>query len=193
VGSDGGARSLLMRLVRVLAVCGVCMGVGVAPLLLEPVLLLGFRTGSLARHVNWQGYGIPGFPYRGDTVYVTAATSLLLAAASVAALSMRPWGRVGMAWYATTSVAHLGVLLTVPPVYAWYFQTDQGGGARNFINELREVAVLAATVATSLGYPVVVAAVMRHPAVVALFQRPGIGFEPRFSSAGPDAVRDAPP
>ena len=192
MSSDGGARSLLMRLVRVLAVCGLCMGVGAAPLLLEPVLLAGFGTGSLARHVNWQGYGIPGFPYRGDTVYVAAATALLLAAASAAVLSMRPWGRAGMAWYAVASIAHMGVLVTVPPAYAWYFQANEGGtgGAKNFINELRDVAVLAATVVTSLVYPVLVAVVMRHPAVAALFQREGIGFEPTLGSAARDATSD---
>ena len=197
IGSEGGARSLLTRLVRVLAVCGVCVGVGVAPLLLEPVLLAGFGAGSLARHVNWQGYGIPAFPYRGDTVYVSAAAAVLLAVASVAVLSMRPWGRAGMAWYAIASITHMGVLVTVPLAYAWYYEKGGGGGAQNFINELREVAVLAATIVTSLVYPVLVVTVMRDPTVVALFQREGIGFEPRFNCAwqesSPDASIDAQP
>jgi hypothetical protein len=189
IGNDSGARSLLVSLVRILAICGMGMGIGVTLLLLEPVLLVAFGAGSLARHVNWQGYGIPGFPYRGDTVYVSAAAALLLTTASIAALSLRPWGRVGMAWYAIASIAHMGVLLTVPPTYAWYYGMEEGG-SKNFINALRDVAIVAAMVVTSLVYPVLVVAVMRHPVVAALFQNEGIarGFEPKFANRGGSSV-----
>lgn len=184
VGSDSGARSLLVTLVRILAICGIGLGIGVTLLLFEPVLLVAFGAGSLARNVNWLGYGIPGFPYRGDTVYVSGVAALLLTASSVAALSLRPWGRVGMTWYAIASIAHLGVLLTFPPAYARYYGTNDGD-PKNFINELRDVAVIAAMVVTSVVYPVLVVAVMRHPAVVALFQREGTGFEPTFAATAP--------
>ncbi len=182
---DRAARSLLIAIVRILAVCGVGMGIGVTLLLLEPALLVAFGAGSLARNVNWLGYGIPGFPYRGDTVYVSGAAALLLAAASIAALSLRPWGRTGMGWYAIASIAHMGVLLTFPPAYAWYFELGQAD-AKNFINDLRDVAVIAAMIVTSMVYPVLVVAVMRHPAVIALFQREGIGFEPTFKADQPE-------
>lgn len=185
VSSDRGTRSLLIAIVRILAICGLGMGVGVTLLLLEPALLVAFGAGSLARNVNWLGYGIPGFPYRGDTVYVSGATALLLTAASAAALSLRPWGRAGMAWYAIASIAHMGVLLIFPPAYEWYYELGQAD-AKNFINDLRDVAVVAAMIVTSLVYPVLVAAVTRHPAVIALFQREGIGFEPTFAASQPE-------
>jgi hypothetical protein len=184
VSGDLAARALLIAIVRILAIGGFIMSVGVTLLLLEPALLVAFNVGSLARNVNWQGYGIPAFPYRDNTVYVTGISALLLLVSSIAALTLRPWGRVGMTWYAIASLAHMLVLLLFPPLYQWYFGYGRmnDDDRRNLINGVREAAVYSAVAVTSMIYPVLVIVIMRHPAVVALFQKVGIGFEPTFAS-----------
>ena len=181
IDSESAARSVLIAVVRILAVAGIVMGLGVVTLLLEPALLVAFGAGSVARNVNWLGYGIPAFPYRGDTVYVSGAAAVLLVASSVAALSLRPWGRVGMRWYAMIAIAHMVVLLGIEPLHVWYYDYGAIDAPPNFINRQRGLAVYAGVTVTSLIYPALVLAVMRHPAVIALFQEQGtVGFEPDF-------------
>lgn len=187
--SDKVDRSVLISVVRLLSVAGIVMGLGVVMLLLEPALLVAFGAGSVARNVNWQGYGIPAFPYRGDTVYLSGAAALLLVASSVAALSLRPWGRVGMRWYAIVAIVHMLVLLVIEPLHVWYYDYGTIDTPPNVINRLRELALYAALTATSLIYPVLLFAVMGHPAVIALFQQRGtVGFEPRFPAPPPPIV-----
>jgi hypothetical protein len=181
VDSDSGARSVLIAVVRILAVAGIVMGLGVITLLLEPVLLVAFGAGSVARNVNWLGYGIPAFPYRGNTVYVSGAAAILLVVSSVAALSLRPWARTGMRLYAIVAIVHMLVLLVIRPLHVWYYDYGAIDPPPDFINRMRGLAVYAGVTVTSLIYPVLVIAVMRHPAVAALFQEQGtVGFEPNF-------------
>ncbi|HEV2294411.1 MAG TPA: hypothetical protein VGR35_11175 [Tepidisphaeraceae bacterium] len=188
--TDSGTRSLLIGIVRILAIGGIVMGLGVVVLLLEPALLVAFGAGSRARNVSWMDYGIPAFPYRDNTVYVSGASALLLVASSIAALWFRPWGRMGMQWYAIASIAHMLVLLLIEPLHLWYFDYRKNDVPPNFINGLRDLAVYAGITVTSLIYPVLILAVMCQPAVKALFQERGtVGFEPGFPAAEPARAR----
>jgi len=193
LSGDSTARRLLLVIVRTLAVGGLIMSAGVALLLTEPLLAAALGGGAKVRNVNWQGYGIPAFPYRYNTVYVASAMALLLLLSSAAALVLRPWGRVGMVWYGITSITHILVLLIFPPLYSWYFGLSDSINERpNLFNTIREASVYIAVVVTSMIYPVLVVVVMRHPAVIALFQKVGLGFEPTFAARvpTPDAAWD---
>jgi len=181
ITGESAARVLLLLIVRILAIAGIVMSVGVIIILLEPIILLTTSDARMVAIVNWQGFGVPAFPYRHNTMYFTAATGVLLLASSVAALSLRPWGRVGMTWYGIATVAHLCVLLFFPPLYWWHYGKLKPNAEPNLINSVRDVAIYIAVAVTSMIYPALVIVVMRHPAVVGLFQKVGIGFEPTFA------------
>ncbi len=178
IGSSA-APAPLMAIVRILAIAGVFMGSGVAIMLLEPILLVAFDSGSMARNANWLGYGLPGFPYRGNTVYIAAASAILLIFSAIATLTLRPGGRIGLIWYGIISVTHLAVLIAVPTLYNVY----HGIPVLSFtdvINTVRQLTIMATMIASFMVYPALVLAVMRLSAVAEMFARGGTGFEVRF-------------
>jgi hypothetical protein len=168
ITGESAARVLLLLIVRILAIAGIVMSVGVIIILLEPIILLTTSDARMVAIVNWQGFGVPAFsvPPQHDVLHRRDRR----AAAA---------GFVGRGIVATAvgesrddlvrdrdGRAPLRAAL-LPAAVLVHYGKLKPNAEPNLINSVRDVAIYIAVAVTSMIYPALVIVVMRHPAVVA--------------------------